>query len=53
MIRGLNIQRWTTLKSYDTVLDVEGLEEYYQNKVSDPAKYLNFYQLEVTVFKKK
>lgn len=53
IVRGLNIDRWTTLKAFGGELDVDGLVDYYQNKVSDHEKYVNFYQLQLSVFMPK
>ena len=52
MIRGLNIQRWMTLKGFNTDVEVDGLKDYYQNKVDNAEKFLSFYQIQVTMIKK-
>lgn len=50
-IRALGIDRWTTLKSFESELDVKNEEEYYRGKVKDAAKFMKFSQLEVVVIK--
>ena len=51
MIRGLNADKWNTLKGYSTDLNIADFEDYYQNKVSDTSKFDYFTQLEISVFK--
>ena len=51
MIRGLNIQKWITLKGFNTVIEVDGLLDYYQNKVDNANKFLSFYQVQITMIK--
>ena len=51
MIRGLNADKWNTLKGYSTDLNIEDFEDYYKNKVSDTSKFEYFTQLEISVFK--
>ena len=51
MIRGLNIQRWMTLKMFNSVIEVDGLKDYYQNKVDNVEKFLSFYQVQITMIK--
>jgi len=49
MVRGLNIQKWNTLKSFDGELLVSEFEDYYGNKVLAEEKFEAFSQLEITV----
>jgi hypothetical protein len=51
MIRGLNADKWNTLKGFDTELDVDEFEEYYKDKVKDTDKFEKFSQLQVTILK--
>jgi len=53
MIRGLNIERMSTLKSFDTPFDAESFVKYYANRVaeSDLGKFTSFKMLQITVFK--
>ena len=53
MIRGLNIERMSTLKAFDTPFDAESFVEYYANRVaeSDLGKFTSFKLLQITVFK--
>ena len=55
MIRGLNIERWMTLKGMDREFDAEEFENYYINKVAeaDVEKFTEFKQIQITVFKPK
>ena len=55
MMRGLNIERWLTLKSMNDDFDDESFESYYINKVkeADVHKFTTFAQIQMTVFKKK
>jgi len=50
MIRGLNADKWSTLKGFSTDLNIEDFEDYYKNKVNDSSKFEYFTQLEVSVF---
>ncbi len=52
-IRGLGIDRWHTLKGYDTNLDVKEDEEYYDGKVRETGKFADFSQIEITILKLK
>ena len=53
MVRGLNIERMTTLKSMDGEWDPKAFVDYYKNKVreSDLAKFIEFREAQITVFK--
>ena len=55
MIRGLNIERWMTLKSMDREFDADEFIDYYVNKVAeaDVEKFTEFKQIQITVFKPK
>jgi hypothetical protein len=54
IIRGLNIERWTSLKRYEEdTFDDTDFDDYYVNKVkeSDVGKFTNFYQAQIIAFK--
>ena len=55
LVLGLNIERWQTLKGMQEEFDPESFIDYYRNKVreADVEKYTEFYQVQITVFKKK
>ena len=55
MVRGLNIERWCTLKGMNEDFDPETFIDYYRNKVQedDVQKFTEFKQVQVTVFKLK
>jgi capsule polysaccharide export protein KpsE/RkpR len=55
LIRGLNIERWMTLKGMNDDFDDEAFDDYYRNKVkeADVDKFTTFAQVQITVFKKK
>ena len=55
MIRGLNIERWMTLKAMNDDFDDEAFDDYYRNKVkeADVEKFTTFAQIQITIFKKK
>lgn len=48
-IRALGPDRWTTLKTFENELNVLNEEEYYQGKVKDVAKFMEFFQLEFII----
>ena len=48
-IRGLNANQWTTLKSFDKDYDEDYIDEYYENRVRDPTKFNEFFQLNVLI----
>jgi hypothetical protein len=52
-IRGLGIDRWNTLQSYDKALQILDYEEYYEGKVKEPNKFADFSQIEITLLKIK
>ena len=52
-IRGLGIDRWQNLKTFDDDLNVQDYDEYYQGKVEDSGKFTNFSQLELIFIKPK
>jgi hypothetical protein len=39
VVRGLNADKWNTLKGYDSELNVQDFEDYYRNRVEDPSKF--------------
>ena len=55
MVRGLNIERWMTVKGLNEDFDPESFIDYYINKVkeADVEKFTEFMQVQITVFKKK
>ncbi len=55
MVRGLNIERWMTVKDLNEDFDPESFIDYYVNKVkeADVEKFIEFMQVQITVFKKK
>ena len=55
MVRALNIERWQTLKGMNEEFDPESFVDYYVNKIreEDVEKYTEFFQVQITVFKKK
>jgi capsule polysaccharide export protein KpsE/RkpR len=55
VVRGLNIERWMTLKSMNGEFDDEAFDDYYKNKVkeSDVDKFTTFAQVQITAFKPK
>ncbi len=55
MVRGLNIERWQTLKGMNEEFDPESFIDYYVNKVreQDVEKFIEFKQAQITVFKLK
>ena len=55
MVRGLNIERWCTLKGMNEDFDPESFIDYYVNKIreEDVEKFTEFSQIQITVFKLK
>jgi len=55
LVRGLNIERWQTIKGMQEEFDPESFIDYYVNKVkeADVEKFTEFFQVQITVFKKK
>ncbi len=55
MVRGLNIERWMTVKGLNEDFDPESFIDYYVNKVkeADVEKFIEFMQVQITVFKRK
>ena len=49
LVRGLNIERWMTLKGLNEEFDGETFIEYYQNKVEETAveKFTQFSQVQI------
>ena len=54
MCRGLNIERWQTLKGMDDEFDAESYLDYYRNRVQeeDLDKFTKFKQLQISVIRK-
>lgn len=48
-IRALGPDRWTTLKTFETELDIQDEEDYYKGKVRETAKFMEFFQLEFVI----
>ena len=55
LVRGLNIERWQTIKGMQEEFDPESFVDYYVNKVkeADVEKFTEFMQVQITVFKRK
>jgi hypothetical protein len=55
LVRGLNIERWQTIKGMQEEFDPESFIDYYVNKIreADVEKFTEFFQVQITVFKKK
>jgi len=55
MVRGLNIERWQTLKGFNEEFNGAELEEYYASKVEESAveKFTQFPQVQISVIKPK
>ena len=55
LVRGLNIERWMTLKGLNEEFDAESFVDYYKNKVEEEAveKFTEFSQLQISVIKKR
>jgi len=55
LVRGLNIERWQTIKGMQEEFDPESFVDYYANKFreADVEKFTEFFQVQITVFKKK
>ena len=52
-IRGLGIDSWHNLKTFDDDLNVQDYDEYYKGKVKDTGKFTNFSQIEMVFIKPK
>ena len=54
-VRALNVERWQTIKGMQEEFDPESFVDYYVNKVreADVEKFTEFFQIQVTIFKKK
>lgn len=51
-VRGLNISSWFTLKGFsDADIDLEDVDTYLHGKVSNEAKFAQFFQLEVCIIR--
>ena len=55
LVRALNIERWQTIKGMQEEFDPESFVDYYVNKIreEDVHKFTEFFQIQITVFKKK
>jgi hypothetical protein len=55
IVRGLNVERWMTLKGLNEDFDAETFLDYYKNKVSEDAveKFTEFFQLQISVIKER
>ena len=55
IVRGLNVERWLTLKGLNDEFDAETFLDYYKNKVSEDAveKFTEFFQLQISVIKER
>jgi len=55
LVRALNIERWMTIKGMQEEFDPESFVDYYVNKIkeADVEKFTEFFQVQITVFKKK
>ena len=53
LVRGLGIDRWHTLKTFDEELNIMDTDTYYQGKVKEPDKFADFSQLQLTVLKSR
>ena len=55
MVRGLNIERYQTLKGMNGEFNADEFVDYYVNKVAeaDVKKFTEFKQIQITVFKPK
>ena len=55
LVRALNIERWLTIKGMQEEFDPESFIDYYRNKVreADVDKFIEFMQVQMTIFKKK
>ncbi len=47
----IRIDRWHTLKGFDSNLDVKEDEEYYDGIVREAGKFADFSQIEITILK--
>jgi hypothetical protein len=52
VLRGLNIERWMTLKTFQGDYNAEGLSNYYKNKVGEEfvENFTSFAQVQLTLF---
>ncbi len=55
LVRGLNIERWSTLKGFNEEFDDESFINYYVNKVEEAAVeiFIEFSQIQISVIKIK
>lgn len=52
VIRVLAKDRWLTLKSLHSALNVMDAEDYYSGRVHNPSEFTKFHMLEVTILKR-
>lgn len=52
MLRVLSNKRYT-LKGYDSPLELDEYDDYFENKVKDPSKFFKFYEAQVIVKRTK
>jgi hypothetical protein len=51
MIRGLNIDKWYTIKNFDHDLNADEIDEYLDGQVHDTHKFNDFFQIHVTIYR--
>lgn len=51
IIRGKNGIGWTTIKARDEEYNTEDFYDYYSGKVANDAKFSEFYQIELIIYK--
>jgi hypothetical protein len=51
MIRGLNIDKWYTVKSFDSDLNADEIDDYLDGQVHDTNKFNDFFQIHVTIYR--
>ena len=51
MVRGLNADKWYTIKNMDSDLNEDEVEEYMDQFVDNTVKFKDFFQIHVTVYK--
>lgn len=53
MIRGLNIDKWFTLKTFSQDINLLDDDDYYNGKVKESSKFEKFGDLRITVMRSK
>ena len=51
MVRGLNADKWYTIKSMDSDLNEHEIDEYLNGNVGNTGKFLDFFQIHITVYR--